>query len=210
MLRRKKAAACSLPTILLYALHAAASAPVVTVEKVVEAQQTTFIICGFSLPEMRRITLTCTYSVPHASIMDAIVSLPQPATAVSVLVDTAASSLSVSIHAVSTLLLPDNARVLVLKMNEPTGGVAGTLTFVKALVIDKQGASSEPPIVVKSSAAGKSVPAAGRRVAAARTGRVMLFEMNGRRVANSGQRSAPGCYCKSVGRASATGVISVR
>ena len=188
----------------------AEAGPAVFVEKTIAAQQTSIFISGSGLPEMRRITFSCTYSVPRASIMDAIVSSPQPATAISVLVDTAASSLSVSISATSTILLPDNARMVVLKMNNPSTGGVWPITVVKALMIDKQGASSEIPVTVKASIIGNVTPIAGYGRMQFRNVSGTFFEINGRKVSGCIGRATPGYYLKSIGSAGTVATLVVR
>jgi hypothetical protein len=188
----------------------AASGPAVFVEKAIGAQQTSIFISGSGLPEMRRITFTCTYSISHASIMGAIVSSPQPATAISVHVDTTASSLSVSISAASTIILPDNSRMVVLKLNNPSTGVAWPLTVVKALMIDKQGAGVEVPVSMKTSLIRNGGYVAGADRTQMRTARVTLFEITGRKISDSRRRAAPGCYLKNISCANKALAVSIR
>ncbi len=188
--------------------------PTVFVEKTVGGQQTSIVISGRGLPEMRGITFTCAYYVPHASIMDAIVSSPQPATAISVFVDTAASSLSISIHAASTVLLPDNGRIAVFKISNPSTGSAWPLKVVKAVMIDNQGAGIAVTVSTNTSVMSFGGRAGGygaaADVAAARPCRAELFEMNGRKISGSGRRFAPGCYLHNISRSNMTTAVSIR
>ena len=196
--------------VLLYTVHADASGPAVYVEKAIETQQVKFVISSSGLPEMRSISFVCTYAVPHVTIMDAIVSSPQPSTAISVLVDTAASSFSVSIHAVSTLLPPDKAPIVILKINDVTPGVSWPLAFVKAIIIDKQGAIAELPVTIKTSLAEKFPCFSVSQNTRISAGRVILFSLNGRKTTNYAQRNAAGCYLTSMGSAYKKEIISVR
>ena len=190
-----------------------ASGPAVFVEKTVGGQQTSIVLSGSALPEMRGITFTCTYSVSHASIMNAIVSSPQPATALSVLVDSAASSLSVSIRAASTLLLPDKARILVFKIDNPSTGGLWPLKVVKAVVTDKQGAAVEVPVSTNTAIINYGNRAGGFTAGGDRSeapsGRAVLIEINGRKVSDV-RRSAPGAYVKSIGSANMRGFSTIR
>jgi|WetSurMetagenome_2_1015567.scaffolds.fasta_scaffold298095_2 hypothetical protein len=195
--------------ITFWALQAAAG-PGIFVEKSVNAQQTKFILSGSSLPELRSITFACTYAVSNAAIMDAIVSSPQPATVVSVLVDTATASLSVSIHAVSTLQLPNNGSILVFKINSQFVGATGPITFTKASIIDKQGAASEFPVVIKTSISGDVMFGPASPAGRVQIGRMTLCEINGRKISNSAQHTGSGFYCKSVGCVYTAKVFCIR
>jgi hypothetical protein len=194
----------------LSALRLANSEPIVLVEKTIEAQQTKFVLSGAGLPEIRSITFSCTYTVPKALIMDAIVSSPQPATAVSVLVDTIASSMSISIHAVSTLLLPDKAPIVIFKINTPTTAASWFLSFVKAIIIDKQGAVVELPILNHTSGVQKLAYPSVSLNTPIHADRAILFSLNGRKASGSGKRNAAGYYLKSMGLAYTTVIVSVR
>jgi hypothetical protein len=185
-----------------------ASSPAVFVEKEIGAQQMSIFISGSGLPEMHKITFTCTYSVPHASIMDAIVSSPQPATAISVFVDTMASSLSVSINAASTILLPDNSRMVVLKLNNPSTGAAWPLMVVKALIIDNQNTSFEVPVSIKSSTV--SYNGTGNAYAQARRGEARLFDISGRKISNSMRQTAAGFHLKTINHEYKARIVLIR
>jgi hypothetical protein len=190
------------------------SGPSVFVEKAIGTQQMSIIISGSGLPEMRKITFNCTYSVPHASIMDAIVSSPQPATAISVHVDTTTSSLSVSINAASTLLLPANGRMVVLKINNPSTGAAWPLTVVKAIVIDKQNTSVEVPVLIKTSTmnfGGRTGDNATQNdLVQTQWGNIVLFDISGRKISNSMRQTAPGCHLKTLHYKYKARIVSIR
>jgi hypothetical protein len=200
--------------VILFPGFISASGPAVFVEKAIGAQQMSIFISGARLPEMRKITFTCTYSIPHASIMDAIVSSPQPATAISVLVDTTTSSLSISINAASTILLPDNAHMVVLKMNSPPTGAAWPLMVVKALMIDKQNASVEVPVSINTSTIRYGGSAGNYAIkndhVQTHWGEVALFDLSGRKISNSMRQIAPGCHLKTINTEYNSRIVSIR
>jgi len=184
----------------------AEAGPGIFAEKAIDALQTKFTITGRSLLEMRGITVVCTYGGSNESKMAAIVSSPQPSTSVSVNVDTAASSISISIHAVSTMQPADNAGILVFKMNN-SPAVPLPITFVKAIIVDKNNASSELPITVNVSIVKNSCSSAlTPRVPLQRAG-LALFTVNGRMIFDSRKRGGSGFYC--AGAACAHGVIGM-
>jgi hypothetical protein len=196
----------------LYMPRAFAFGPAVFVEKTFDAQLIKITVSGSGLPEMRGITFTCGYSVSHASIMDAIVASPQPKTALSVIVDSAASSMSIAIRAASTILLADGAPIVAIKMTGTTNA-AWPLTIIKAIVVDKQGASSQLPISNKASVKENGVPkladVSGCLNARVQDAASVFFDAGGRKVSGCKRRCAPGYYLKTF-RTAATRILLVR
>jgi hypothetical protein len=183
----------------LYMPRAFASGPAVFVEKTVDAQLIKITVSGSGLPELRGITFTCGYSVSHASIMDAIIASPQPNTALSVIVDSAASSMSIAILAASTILLADGAPIVAIKITG-TANADWPLTIIKAIAVDKQGAYTQLPISIKASVRENGGPkladAAGYLNARQQDALSGFFDVSGRKVSGCKRRCAPGYYLK--------------
>jgi hypothetical protein len=168
---------------------------------------------------MRGITFACTYSVSSALIMEAIISSPQPATAFSVSVDTAKSSMSISVRAASTMRPADNAGLVVLKINADASGAPWPLTVTKATMADKQGAVSEIPVTVKASIApipealrpsGFRAPwLSGVEVRKQDAGPA-LFDCGGRKVSGIDRLPARGFFVQSVGRTRFAAAVRIR
>ena len=207
--KRRFNAACFC-AVIFFIFRLAVGSPTVFVERTIAAQQAKYVLSGVSLPEMRSITFSCVFTAPQASIMDAIVSSPQPGTAVSVVVDTAASSMSISIRAVSSLLPADKSPIVIFTMNNLISGASWPITFAKALIIDKQGASVELPILAKTSAVERFACPSAFQDMQMPPGRVILFSLNGRRASEGVNRNATGYYLKSKGFACRAGIICVR
>jgi hypothetical protein len=183
----------------LYMPRIFASGPAVFVEKTFDARSITITVSGSGLPEMRGITFTCGYSVSHASIMDAMVASPQPKTALSVIVDSAASSMSIAVLAASTILLADGAPIVAITMTG-TANADWPLTMIKAIAVDKQGASTQLPISIKASVRENGGPkladAAGCLNARRQEAVSGFFDVRGRKVSGCTRRCAPGYYLK--------------
>jgi hypothetical protein len=183
----------------LFMPRAFASGPAVFVEKTFDEHSITITVSGSGLPEMRGITFTCSYSISHASIMEAMVASPQPKTALSVIVDSAASSMSIAILAASTILLADGSPIVAITMT----GIANAgwpLTIIKAIAVDKQGASTQLPISIKASVRENGGPkladAPGRLNAGQQNAVSGFFDVSGRKVSSCKRRCAPGYYLK--------------
>ena len=196
----------------LYMPRAFALGPVVFVEKTFDARSITITVSGSGLPELRGITFTCAYAVSHASIMDAIVASPQPKTALSVIVDSAASSMSIAILAASTILLADGAPIVAITITG-TATAGWPLTIIKAIAVDRQGASTQLPISIKASVREKRGPrladAAGCLNARRKEAVSVFFDVSGSKVSGCTRRRAPGYYLKTF-RPAVTRILVVR
>jgi len=182
-----------------------ASGPGVLVERTVAASLTAITVSGSNLPEIRSITFTCAYSVPHASIMNAIVSSPQPKTVLSVMVDTAVSSLSIAVRAASTILIANGTPILTIRMSGESNQ-DWPLTVIKAIVVDKQGLSSPLPISLNASLVQNSRPGAADAVdrlsAQAMEAASVYFDAGGRKISGLTRRYATGYYLNNLDKQS--------
>jgi hypothetical protein len=197
----KGARAAAFLGIVSLASREAVSTPAIFVEKTVSGGQTKIVISGSALPEMRGIAFACTYSVSAALIMDAILASPQPATALSVLVDTSKSSILISVRAASTLLPAENAGLVEFKMSAPVTGGSWPLTVTKATVTDKQGAVAEIPVTVKASVMENGPPAADCALRHAPFAAGSFYAVNGRKLVGGEREVARGMYLNRRGSA---------
>lgn len=137
---------CAAFGFLVTPLHAA---PKLFVKQLSGAGLYTLTVSGTGLPELQSIAVHCSYSVPRSVIVDALASTPLPASAISVRIDTTTSVVAITIAAAKTVSIRDDATILLLKLASPEGGNT-PLSAKKAVLVDKEGTSTEVPIDIAS------------------------------------------------------------
>lgn len=135
-------------TISPYAMQPVISTIVSTNEAI-----TIFTVSGRDLPELKRISFTCTSQLPLAVIMDAIIATPVPAAVINVQVDRESGSLHIILVATTTVTIPSNATLFTLKMPVSTAADGSSFFVTASAVTDKNGniiqASLNPASVVR-------------------------------------------------------------
>jgi hypothetical protein len=180
-------------TIVFFSLKAAVSAPLFLVEKAIDKQQMTVSVSGSQLPELKSITFSCSYDLSGISLMEAIVSSPLPATSLAVQVDTAASTLSITLHATTTVTPADNARIVLLRIPVALTVEAADFNITKGVIIDKQGTSAEITIDNKTIRVRSFFPSSIASVRQSTAGSAAVYGIDGRKVSGAMQKRAC-CY----------------
>jgi len=133
--------------------HPAHSAPLVIVKQTADAQQRIFSASGQDLPEIKKITFICTYTLPSTTLLKTIVSSPVPATAISASVDSATSTLLIAIIAATTIHPGSDSTLLRVKIpTAATGSSEGDIAFEKAIMIKSDNDSVEIPLQTTAAA----------------------------------------------------------
>jgi hypothetical protein len=168
--------------LLCISMKAAISAPLFVVEKATDGQRLTMTVTCSQIPELKSITFTCSYTVPKAMLMEAIVSSPQPGTALTVRVDSATATLSITIRATTTITPAENARILVLKIPGAATIITDGLTVTKATFSDKNGAPTPATIITKTTSIDKPFAIAAPSCRKHAAGDITMYRIDGKKV----------------------------
>ncbi|MBN1759216.1 MAG: hypothetical protein JW863_12900 [Chitinispirillaceae bacterium] len=155
-------------------------------------------ITGSELPELLSITVNCTYDPERVVLMDAIISSPLPSTAFSALIDTAATSLAVSVNATGTLQITDGSTIVALKIPlaaSEEGDNAFTLS--SAAFTDVSGETHAVPVGSTAVAAPPLYRAGTTPAKQTRNAFSGVLLLNGKRGNRTSARSAPGYIIRS-------------
>jgi len=126
--------------------------PAISVNKSSDQGRLTVNMNGSGLPEIKSITLTCTFDLQRIALMDAIISSPLPATGISAYVDASDSSLVITVQATTTMVVADNA--LFVKLLIPVTvqqGSESAFTLLTAEYIDASGTGRTAAITTTAS-----------------------------------------------------------
>lgn len=199
-----------LTAIVFFSMKAAISEPLFIVEKALEPSRMTVTVICSQIPELKNVTFTCSYTVPKASLMDAIISSPQPGAALSVLVDTATSTLSITIQATTTVIPAENARIILLKIPVTAPFEAADFTVTKAVFTDKNGTPATATVNNRLTGINASFPAVASFSRQHSVGSTAIYRIDGRKASGRLRKQACGMNISLRNGSSVASLISVR
>lgn len=197
-------------SILLYICIDTYGEPTIKITPSFSGTTITYTVNATGLPELKCITLVCTYDSQSIQILDAIVSAPVPATAFSVLLEKENSSVTFTVLAASTVTIENNKTILIVHIPSQTEENIPAFTFNKASINDKNDAVSEVAIHQGVLLRTPRPQHLQHSLTIPRILPVNHFQLNGRRVPCAGINSTAGFYIKRNGAILPAGYISIK
>ena len=172
--------------LILFSGRSAAGSPAVNVGISSADRKVTVTIDGSGFPEIKNARFICSYNPLTLKAIDAVISSPVPATALSALLDTSGHTLAIVVNAASTVTITEGMRIVNLRIPTDSRQQEFFFTVDTALLIDKNGTSISAVINPSMIAVRRSFPGSAQplhQAPAPPSDRVYLLD--GRRIAVS-------------------------